>query len=119
MGRLSKEQHLAFSKGYQSQHDDMFADLKEHFSDIQTVMLDHPYFKSMETLDDFEDFGQQAFLYKLEQYCKQVRLLRKVQDKPNTYEKGCQHEAMETITALNGDEYEICSICNYSKKVID
>lgn len=117
MGRLSKEQHLAFSKGYQSQHDDMFADLKEYFSDIQTVMLDHPNFKSMETVEDFEDFGQQAFLYKLEQYCKQSRLLREMKELSNLYENKCRHQSLERIIALNGNEYEICSICNYSKKV--
>ena len=115
--KLTTAQHIAFSKGYQAQHDDMFSDLKDHFSSIQGVMLDYPDYKSMETPEDFEDFGRQAFLYKLEQYCKQARMLREMKDLPNLTENKCHHEALEHITALNGDEYEICNICNYSKKL--
>lgn len=115
--KITTQQHVAFSKGYQAQHDDMFADLKEHFSSIQGVMLDYPDYKSMQSLNDFEDFGKQAFIYKLEQYCKQVRLLREAQELDNLTEPKCKHEALERITALNGDEYDICHICNYSKKI--
>lgn len=115
--KLTKLQLDAFAKGYQAQHDDMFSDLMQHFSRIQDVMLDYPDYKSMETPEDFEDFGRQAFLYKLEQYCKQARLLREVKDLPNLYENECSHEALQRIVTLNGDEYDICPICNYTKKI--
>lgn len=114
--KLTRPQHVAFSKGYQAQHDDMFADLKEYFSTIQSVMLNYENYRSMETSEDFEHFGQQAFLYKLEQYCTQARTLRAMQGLSNLYEKRCRHKALEHIVSLNGDEYDYCPICNYSKK---
>lgn len=84
--KLSKNGQLKFVKGYQAQHDDMFNDLKEYFSDIQGVILDHDFQQRL----DFEDFGRDAFIYKLEQYCKQVRLMRSMQGLTNSIEKPLQ-----------------------------
>lgn len=81
--KLSKSGQLKFVKGYQSQHDDMFQDLKEYFSDIQGVILSHDFQNRL----DFEDFGRDAFLYKLEQYCKQARFAREVQGLTNSVQK--------------------------------
>lgn len=80
---ISRKGQLKFVKGYQSQHDDMFQDLKEYFGDIQSVILSHDFKNRL----DFEDFGRDAFLYKLEQYCKQTRLLRELQGLTNSIQK--------------------------------
>jgi hypothetical protein len=85
--KYSYLENLKFAKGYQAQHDDMFADMKEYSSDIQGVILDKDFTNSSMTISDFEDFGKDAFLYKLEQYCKQARLLREAKGLNNTTEK--------------------------------
>lgn len=83
--KLTPIQHIEFAKGYQAQHDDMYKDMAEYFSQIQSTILDHD-FKNKQVFD-FEDFGKDAFLYKLEQYCKQCRLLREIQGLGNSTQK--------------------------------
>jgi len=85
--RYSYLENLKFAKGYQSQHNDMFADMKQYGSDIQGVILNKDFSNLSMKITDFEDFGKDAFLYKLEQYCKQARLLRSMQGLSNTIEK--------------------------------
>lgn len=80
-------ENLKFAKGYQAQHDDMFEDMKQYSSDIQGIILDKDFSNSSMKISDFEDFGRDAFLYKLEQYCKQARLLREIKGLTNTIEK--------------------------------
>lgn len=85
--KYSYLENLKFAKGYQAQHDDMFADMKQYGSDIHSVILDKDFTNSSMKIEDFEDFGKDAFLYKLEQYCKQARLLRDARDLNNTKER--------------------------------
>lgn len=35
----------------------------------------------------------------------------------NSFNPDCSHKAMQHIISITGDEYNICPICNYSKKI--